>query len=105
MTTTPSTKPSLFIFFSTLKKRSTLKHPQPPYCPQPYFAYLLQFSASLGWGKGEPLKVEEIQVEPPKSYEVRVKMLYAGVCHTDLLFANGFLTVSTLLLLLLNLII
>ena len=49
----------------------------------------------VSWGKDEPLKVEEIQVEPPKSSEVRVKILYASVCHTDLLFANGFPIVST----------
>ncbi|KAK8713200.1 hypothetical protein V6N13_148422 [Hibiscus sabdariffa] len=44
----------------------------------------------VSWGKGEALKVEEIQVEVPKSFEVRLKMLYASVCHTDILFANGF---------------
>ncbi|KAK8690117.1 hypothetical protein V6N13_088818 [Hibiscus sabdariffa] len=44
----------------------------------------------VSWGKGEALKVEEIQVEAPKSFEVRLKMLYASVCHTDVLFANGF---------------
>ncbi|XVF42876.1 hypothetical protein PTKIN_Ptkin01aG0400900 [Pterospermum kingtungense] len=46
--------------------------------------------AIVSWGKDEPLKVEEIQVAAPKSSEVRVKMLYASVCHTDILFANGF---------------
>ncbi|GMJ12216.1 hypothetical protein like AT1G22440 [Hibiscus trionum] len=44
----------------------------------------------VSWGKDEALKVEEIQVEPPKSAEVRLKMLRASVCHTDMLFANGF---------------
>ncbi|KAK6243741.1 hypothetical protein QUC31_010150 [Theobroma cacao] len=51
---------------------------------------VLTCKAIVSWGKDEPLKVEEIQVEPPKSSEVRVKMLYASVCHTDILFANGF---------------
>ncbi|KAH9706801.1 alcohol dehydrogenase-like 2 [Citrus sinensis] len=46
--------------------------------------------AVVCWGLGEPLKVEEIQVEPPKSTEVRVKMLYASVCHTDILCSEGF---------------
>ncbi|WCJ27763.1 Alcohol dehydrogenase 1 [Euphorbia peplus] len=41
------------------------------------------------WGSGEGLKIEEIQVDPPKSGEVRVKMLYASVCHTDLTRARG----------------
>ncbi|XWS65030.1 hypothetical protein CRYUN_Cryun05aG0055500 [Craigia yunnanensis] len=44
----------------------------------------------VSWGNDEPLKVEEIQVEPPKSSEVRVKILYASVCHSDILFSNGF---------------
>ncbi|XVF30535.1 hypothetical protein REPUB_Repub16aG0066500 [Reevesia pubescens] len=46
--------------------------------------------AIVSWGKDEPLKLEEIEVEPPKSSEVRVKMLYASVCHTDVLLAKGF---------------
>lgn len=50
--------------------------------------------AAVCWGNGEPVKVEEIQVEPPKSSEVRVKILYASVCHTDLLFTKGFPIVS-----------
>ncbi|XP_039065566.1 8-hydroxygeraniol oxidoreductase-like [Hibiscus syriacus] len=46
--------------------------------------------AIVCWGKGEAMKVEEIQVEPPKSSEVRVKMLCASVCHSDILCTNGF---------------
>ncbi|KAJ0079003.1 hypothetical protein Patl1_23711 [Pistacia atlantica] len=45
--------------------------------------------AVVCWGEGEPLKVEDIEVEPPKSDEVRVKMLYASICHTDLLCSKG----------------
>ncbi|XP_011081820.1 alcohol dehydrogenase-like 1 [Sesamum indicum] len=39
---------------------------------------------------GEPLQVEEIQVDPPKPTEVRIKMLCASMCHTDILCCNGF---------------
>ncbi|KAL6341712.1 hypothetical protein AAG906_032833 [Vitis piasezkii] len=46
--------------------------------------------AAVCWGAGEAVKVEEIQVEPPKSSEVRVKMLYASICHTDILCCSGF---------------
>ncbi|KAL5577424.1 hypothetical protein UlMin_019123 [Ulmus minor] len=47
--------------------------------------------AVVCWGLREPGKVEEIQVEPPKPSEVRVKMLYASVCHTDSVLCNeGF---------------
>jgi S-(hydroxymethyl)glutathione dehydrogenase/alcohol dehydrogenase len=48
----------------------------------------LLLTAAVIWGSGEPLKVEEIQIEPPKSTEVRVRMLYASVCHTDVLLAK-----------------
>jgi S-(hydroxymethyl)glutathione dehydrogenase/alcohol dehydrogenase len=48
----------------------------------------LLLTAAVIWGSGEPLKVEEIQIEPPKSTEVRVRMLYASVCHTDVLRAR-----------------
>ncbi|KAL9377253.1 hypothetical protein Peur_031373 [Populus x canadensis] len=47
--------------------------------------------AAVCWGVGEPLKVEEIQVEPPKFSEIRVKMLCASLCHTDTLHAEGSL--------------
>lgn len=43
---------------------------------------------------GEPPKVEEIQVDPPKSSEVRIKMLCASLCHTDILCCNGLPVVS-----------
>ncbi|RVW57045.1 Alcohol dehydrogenase class-3 [Vitis vinifera] len=46
--------------------------------------------AAVCWGAGEAVKVEEIQVEPPKSSEVRVKMMYASICHTDILCCSGF---------------
>ncbi|XP_062178292.1 alcohol dehydrogenase 1-like isoform X3 [Alnus glutinosa] len=46
--------------------------------------------AAVCRGIGEAVKVEEIQVEPPKSCEVRVKILYASLCHTDILCTKGF---------------
>ncbi|KAI9081501.1 hypothetical protein K1719_036522 [Acacia pycnantha] len=41
------------------------------------------------WGTGEAVKVEEIQVDPPNASEVRVKMLFASICHTDFVRARG----------------
>ncbi|KAI8565286.1 hypothetical protein RHMOL_Rhmol03G0247100 [Rhododendron molle] len=54
------------------------------------------FAAAVLRGVGEPLKVEEIQVDPPKASEVRIKMLCASLCHTDVLCCNGLPIVSTL---------
>ncbi|XP_047975020.1 8-hydroxygeraniol oxidoreductase-like [Salvia hispanica] len=45
--------------------------------------------AAVVWNPSEPLKVEEVQVDPPNSTQVRVKMLYASMCHTDITYWNG----------------
>ncbi|CAL5405603.1 unnamed protein product [Camellia sinensis] len=50
---------------------------------------IITCKGAVVWGKGEGVKVEEIQVDPPKSSEVRVKMLFASLCHTDLLCCDG----------------
>ncbi|KAK2977228.1 hypothetical protein RJ640_028433 [Escallonia rubra] len=41
-------------------------------------------------GGGEAVKVEEIEVDPPKWGEVRIQMLFASLCHTDVLCCHGF---------------
>ncbi|KAI3442783.1 uncharacterized protein J3R85_001052 [Psidium guajava] len=35
---------------------------------------------------GEPLVMEEIQVDPPKAWEVRIKIVCTSICHTDVTF-------------------
>lgn len=47
------------------------------------------FAAAVVRKSGEPLQVEEIQVDPPKAGEARIKMLCASMCHTDILCCNG----------------
>ncbi len=34
-------------------------------------------------GLNEPWKTEEIDIDPPANREVRVKMVYSGLCHSD----------------------
>ena len=34
-------------------------------------------------GLNEPWKTEEVDIDPPGNREVRVKMVYAGMCHSD----------------------
>ena len=34
-------------------------------------------------GLHEPWKTEEVEIDPPGAREVRVKMVYAGMCHSD----------------------
>ncbi|KAL5223934.1 hypothetical protein ABZP36_010573 [Zizania latifolia] len=40
--------------------------------------------AAVAWGPGEPLVMEEVEVAPPATMEVRVKVLFTSICHTDL---------------------
>lgn len=47
-------------------------------------------AAAVVWKEGEMMKIEEIQVDPPKSNEVRIKMLFASLCHSDIIASNGF---------------
>ncbi|KAF8639873.1 hypothetical protein AX17_001128 [Amanita inopinata Kibby_2008] len=44
---------------------------------------VIKCKAAVCWGANEPLKVEEIEVAPPKAHEVRIHILYTGICHTD----------------------
>ncbi|XP_010461095.1 PREDICTED: alcohol dehydrogenase-like 3 isoform X2 [Camelina sativa] len=45
--------------------------------------------AAVAWGPKEPLVIQEICVDPPQKMEVRLKILYSSICHTDLGFWNG----------------
>ncbi|XP_073101410.1 alcohol dehydrogenase-like 3 [Elaeis guineensis] len=40
--------------------------------------------AAVVWGPEEPFVIEEVQVEPPQKMEVRIKILFTSICHTDL---------------------
>jgi S-(hydroxymethyl)glutathione dehydrogenase / alcohol dehydrogenase len=39
---------------------------------------VINCKAAVCWGAGEPLKVEDIEVEPPRAHEVRIRILYTG---------------------------
>lgn len=38
------------------------------------------------WAPGEPLILEEVQVDPPQCGEVRIKVLYSSLCRSDLTY-------------------
>ena len=40
-------------------------------------------AAAVAWGPGVPLSLEEVEVAPPGPMEVRVKVLFTSICHTD----------------------
>jgi S-(hydroxymethyl)glutathione dehydrogenase / alcohol dehydrogenase len=37
-------------------------------------------------GAGEPLAIEEIVVDPPKAYELRIRIICTSLCHSDVTF-------------------
>lgn len=45
--------------------------------------------AAVAWEKGKPLTIETIDVAPPKSGEVLVRIVATGVCHTDAYTLSG----------------
>lgn len=45
--------------------------------------------AAVAWGAGQPLAIEEVDVEGPSSGEVMVRLVATGVCHTDAFTLSG----------------
>lgn len=45
--------------------------------------------AAVAWGPGQPLKIEELDLEMPKKGEVLVRIVATGVCHTDAFTLSG----------------
>lgn len=48
---------------------------------------VIKCKAAVCWGAGEPLKLEEIEVAPPKAHEVRIHILYTGLLISATSFA------------------
>ncbi|RZA21720.1 MAG: S-(hydroxymethyl)glutathione dehydrogenase/class III alcohol dehydrogenase [Lysobacteraceae bacterium] len=45
--------------------------------------------AAVAFAAGEPLRIVEIDVEPPRKGEVLVRISHTGVCHTDAFTLSG----------------
>ncbi|MQL93784.1 hypothetical protein Taro_026440 [Colocasia esculenta] len=39
--------------------------------------------AAVAWGPGKPLVLEEVQVDPPKAMEIRIKVVCTSLCRSD----------------------
>lgn len=52
-------------------------------------AVLHQVGAEAPYAQSQPLKIEELELDPPGPGEVLVKMKAAGLCHSDLSVING----------------
>ncbi|XP_018419782.1 PREDICTED: alcohol dehydrogenase 1-like isoform X2 [Nanorana parkeri] len=44
---------------------------------------VIKCKAAVAWAPNQPLAIEEIEVQPPKEDEVRIKMVSTGICRTD----------------------
>lgn len=45
--------------------------------------------AAVAWEAKKPLDITDIQVDPPKAGEVRVKVIANALCHTDIYTLDG----------------
>lgn len=46
----------------------------------------IKIAAAVAWEPGKPLVMEEVEVAPPQKMEVRLKILFTSLCHTDVYF-------------------
>ena len=54
----------------------------------------MKTKAAVFYEANRPLVVEELTLDEPKTGEVRVKMAYAGLCHSDLHVIDGELPIG-----------
>jgi Zn-dependent alcohol dehydrogenases, class III len=45
--------------------------------------------AAIAWKAGQPLTIEEVDLEGPKAGEVLVEIKATGICHTDYYTLSG----------------
>ena len=43
-------------------------------------------AAAVAWEAGKPLVMEEVEVAPPQTMEVRLKILFTSLCRSDVYF-------------------
>ncbi|XP_020844231.1 all-trans-retinol dehydrogenase [NAD(+)] ADH7-like [Phascolarctos cinereus] len=53
---------------------------------------VIKCKAAVLWGLKQPFSIEEVEVAPPKAYEVRIKILATGICRTDDHVVSGAMT-------------
>ena len=54
-------------------------------------------AAAVAWEAGKPLVIEEVEVAPPQKNEVRVKILFTTLCHTDIYFWEAKVCIFSLI--------
>ena len=53
----------------------------------------MRIKAAVTHEKGAPFVIEEVELDPPKSDEILVRMIASGVCHTDDVVRNQMIPV------------
>ena len=54
----------------------------------------ISITAAVAWEAGKALVIEEVEVAPPQAMEVRLKILFTSLCHTDVYFWEAKVTSS-----------
>ena len=49
----------------------------------------MKTKAAIAWKAGQPLTIEEVELEGPKAGEVLVEIKATGICHTDYYTLSG----------------
>ena len=49
----------------------------------------MKSKAAVAWSAGEPLRIEQVEVQRPRAGEVLVRNVASGVCHTDAFTLSG----------------
>jgi S-(hydroxymethyl)glutathione dehydrogenase/alcohol dehydrogenase len=50
---------------------------------------MIRSRAAVAWAAGQPLEITEIDVAPPRTGEVLLRLVASGVCHTDAFTLSG----------------
>ncbi|XP_053410791.1 alcohol dehydrogenase 1C-like isoform X2 [Nycticebus coucang] len=50
---------------------------------------VIKCKAAVLWETNKPFSIEEVEVAPPKAYEVRIKIVATGICRSDDHAVNG----------------
>ncbi|WP_261346817.1 S-(hydroxymethyl)glutathione dehydrogenase/class III alcohol dehydrogenase [Synechococcus sp. Cruz CV-v-12] len=50
---------------------------------------MIRSRAAVAWAAGQPLEITTIDVEPPRTGEVLLRVVATGVCHTDAFTLSG----------------
>lgn len=81
-----ASKPQFTRIFFQVSKRKKRIVCQVNMSAQSTAGQVIRCKAAVAWEAGKPLVIEEVEVAPPQEMEVRLKILFTSLCHTDVYF-------------------